>query len=157
MTLTRYLWHIMTIASACLLVGACSEADDTSVSNRTAENKAIAIEALTETLAKGNPDAVDQYFGLVYIQHNLDVPDGPEALKGLIRQLTASGNFRAEFVRVIAENDMVAFHGRYEGFGTAPMVAFDVFRLADGLIVEHEDVIADMPAEGAPYNEHGKF
>jgi predicted SnoaL-like aldol condensation-catalyzing enzyme len=109
-----------------------------------ADNKAIAIEALTETLVKGNVDAVDTYFDPGYIQHNPDVPNGLEALKGLIENLNASGNFKAEFVRVIADGDLVAFHGRYDGFGETPMIAFDVFRLEDGKIVEHWDNLIPM-------------
>lgn len=135
-----------TIASACLLASACATSSNGPAPTKTAENKAAAIEALTATLAKGDASAVDQYFGPEYIQHNPDVPDGTGALKGLIEQLTAGGNFKAEFVRVIAENDMVAFHGRYEGFGPDAMVAFDVFRLEDGKIVEHWDnLITEQP------------
>lgn len=57
----------------------------TVLADTTADNKALAIEALTATLGAGNPDAVDQYFGPEYIQHNPDVPNGTEGLKGLIR------------------------------------------------------------------------
>lgn len=105
----------------------------------TTANKAQAIEALTATLGQSNSDAVDQYFDSGYIQHNPDVPNGTEGLKNLIKMLGESGNFKADFARVIADDDMVAFHGRYEGFGPAPMIAFDIFRLKDGKIVEHWD------------------
>ena len=105
----------------------------------TAANKSLAIEALTESLGKSNPAAVDKYFDPGYIQHNPDVPNGSEGLKGLIAMLGQSGNFKADFARVIADDDIVAFHGRYEGFGEKPMIAFDVFRLENGKIVEHWD------------------
>ena len=115
-------------------------------------NKELAIEALTETLGKGNADAVDTYFDPSYIQHNPDVPSGTEALKGLIVGLHESGNFKAEFARVIADGDMVAFHGRYEGFGPKPLIAFDVFRMKDGKIVEHWDNLI----EEQPLNPSGR-
>lgn len=115
------------------------------------DNKAIAIEALTATLAKGDAAAVDTYFGPQYIQHNPDFPDGTDALKGIIGMLNGGGNFNAEFVRVIADQDIVAFHGRYEGFGPKPMIAFDVFRLENGKIVEHWDNLI----EEAPVNPSG--
>lgn len=114
--------------------------------------KATAVEGLTETLGKGNPDAVDKYFGPEYIQHNPDVPSGTEALKDLISSLASSGNFKANFARVIADGDIVAFHGRYEGFGPKPMIAFDVFRLEKGKIVEHWDNLI----EEQPVNPSGR-
>ena len=77
--------------------------------------KAFAIEALTETLGKMNADAVDTYFSPGYIQHNPDVPNGADGLKGLIAALKENPAFNAEFVRVIADGDMVAFHSRYDG------------------------------------------
>ncbi len=106
------------------------------------DNKEIAIEALNEMLVELNVEAVNKYIGSEYIQHNPMVPDGAEALKGLITQLAANKDenpFSAEYVRVIADDDMVAFHTRYEGFGDQPLVGFDVFRLEDGKIVEHWD------------------
>lgn len=112
----------------------------------TAETKAFAVEALSATLGAGNPDTVDQYFAPGYIQHNPDVPNGTDGLKGLIGMLAESGNFKADFVRVIADDDLVAFHGRYEGFGPTPMIAFDVFRIEDGKIVEHWDNLIPQAA-----------
>ncbi|MDV7143607.1 nuclear transport factor 2 family protein [Tropicimonas sp. TH_r6] len=120
----------------------------------TAANKAFAIEALTETLAKGNPEAVDTYFDPGYIQHNPDVPNGSDGLKGMISMLAGGGNFKADFARVIADGDMVAFHGRYEGFGETPMIAFDVFRLEDGKIVEHWDnLIPEQPLNPSGHSQ----
>ena len=113
----------------------------------TAANKATAIEALTATLGKGDIAAVDQFFDPAYIQHNPDITNGTEALKGLITMLHDSGKFKADIARVIADGDLVAFHGRYEGFGPTPMVAFDVFRMKDGKIVEHWD---NLTVEAAP-------
>lgn len=106
-------------------------------------NKDFVIEALTETLVKGNVDAVDTYFSAEYIQHNPDVPSGSESFKALIGMLGGSGKFKADFVRVISDGDIVAFHNRYEGFGPNPMIAFDVFRVEEGLIVEHWDNLID--------------
>ena len=115
-----------------------------------AANKALAIEALTETLGKLNADAVDRYFAPSYIQHNPIVPNGSGGLKGLIAQLSKTagdGGFDAQFARVIADGDMVAFHGRYEGLTPEPMISFDVFRIEDGKIVEHWD---NLVPEAAP-------
>ena len=41
--------------------------------------------------------------------------------------------------------------------GEDPTAFYDLFRIEDGLIVEHWDVIAPMPAADALHNEAGKF
>lgn len=122
---------LLTASTVVLALTACA-----SMPTRTA------TDTLNATLGASNPDAVDQYFDAGYIQHNADVPNGSAAYKNLIMTLGASGNFNADFVRVIADDDMVAFHGRYEGFSPKPMISFDVFRLEDGMIVEHWDNLA---------------
>jgi len=50
-------------------------------------------------------------------------------------------DFGYELVRVIADGDLVALHGTYHGFGPEPLVAFDIFRVADGKLAEHWDVM----------------
>lgn len=41
--------------------------------------------------------------------------------------------------------------------GDQPQAFYDLFRVEDGLIVEHWDVIAPMPGADTQYNEAGKF
>ncbi|WP_170443384.1 nuclear transport factor 2 family protein [Ruegeria arenilitoris] len=112
-----------------------------------AENKAFVLEALENTLLAGNVDAVDQYFAADIIQHNEMFANGIEAQKGVVGFLAGSGNFKADYVRVIADDDIVAVHARYEGFGETAMIAFDVFRVEDGKIAEHWD---NLIPEAAP-------
>ena len=111
-----------------------------------AENKAFVLEALENTLLAGDVAAVDQYFAADIIQHNEMFANGIEAQKGVVGFLAGNGNFKAEYVRVIADDDIVAVHARYEGFGEAPVIGFDVFRVEDGKIVEHWDnLIPEQP------------
>ena len=47
----------------------------------------------------------------------------------------------------MAESDYVTIHGRYSGWGPKPMVAVDIFRVANGKIAEHWDVMQEeVPA-----------
>lgn len=116
--------------------------------------KEIASEALAETLGKSNPDVVDTYFSADYIQHNPEVPNGSDSLKELISILGKSGYVKADFVRVISDGDLVAFHGRYEGFGPKPMISFDVFRVEDGNMVEHWDnLIEEQPLNPSGHSQ----
>ena len=49
---------------------------------------------------------------------------------------------------VIAEGDLVVIHSRYEGARPKPLLAFDVFRVANGKLVEHWDVMQEeVPLE----------
>ena len=116
--------------------------------------KALVVEAITETLLNGNADAVDTYFDPAYIQHNPDFPSGTDAFKGLVATAHANGGFGGEIVRAIADDDMVAIHVRYTGFGPKPYIAFDVYRVADGKIVEHWDnLIEEQPLNPSGHSQ----
>ena len=43
----------------------------------------------------------------------------------------------------VADGDLVIIHGRYTGWGPKPMVAVDVFRIENGKVVEHWDVMQE--------------
>jgi len=117
-----------------------------------ASNKAFVMEALNEALVKGNPEVVPQYWAPDYIQHNPGFANGIEAQKGLVQYMSSTGSFEAEYVRVIADDDIVAVHARYLGFGPKATIGFDVFRVEDGLIVEHWDNLI----EEQPLNPSGR-
>lgn len=144
----RILPATLAVGFSCLLAS-CSAVDSakTAVSGfaaadeaeTEARNKAFVLESLQETLLKGDPDAVNLYFAAYMIQHNPDIPDGIEARKASVERLSGGGNFRAEFVRALADGDLVALHARYESEGRPAMIAFEVYRLEDGLVVEHWD------------------
>jgi predicted SnoaL-like aldol condensation-catalyzing enzyme len=45
---------------------------------------------------------------------------------------------------IVADGDLVMLHGRFSGFGApANWVVVDILRVADGVLVEHWDVIQD--------------
>src|SRR5207244_503527 len=80
-----------------------------------------------------------------YVQHNPVIPNGPQAIARLIPSLKSDLSY--EFGMVVAEGDLVMVHGRYVGWGLKPLVAVDIFRVKDGKVVEHWDVMQDeVPA-----------
>lgn len=111
----------------------------------TSETKRFVLQAVQQTLTNQDATRVDAVFANDYIQHNPDVASGAAAQKDLIALLKAR-DVKAEIVRVLAEGDLVAVHGRYTGWGDVPVISFDVFRVADGKLAEHWDNLAPEAA-----------
>jgi hypothetical protein len=78
-----------------------------------------------------------------------------DAIPGLIGQLAAE--FRYEAGMIVAEGDLVMIHGRYTGWGPKPLVAVDIFRVIDGKLVEHWDVLQEEVAASATASGNPMF
>src|SRR5271170_567927 len=116
-------------------------------------NKEIVLKVLKGAFIDRDPDVVAKFFALTYAQHNPSIPDGPGPIPGLIASL--GKDFSYEPGMAVAEGDLVMVHGRYIGWGPKPMIAVDIFRLADGKVAEHWDVMqeetpASVTASGNP-------
>jgi predicted SnoaL-like aldol condensation-catalyzing enzyme len=111
------------------------------------DNKTTVLTALKELFGDKDVTAVDRWVAADYRQHSSAAPDGPEGLRGLIESLT--DDVRHEVARVIAEGDLVAVHGVYYGFGPDPLVALDLFRVADGKLAEHWDALTPLVKDTA--------
>lgn len=101
-----------------------------------------------------------EFLGETYIQHNPMVADGPEAFLRFIRfRQEHHPHARNEVKRVIAEGDLVALHVHSVLVpGTPGRRIVDIFRVEDGKVVEHWDVIQDIPEEVyPPLNDNGLF
>ncbi|TCM60919.1 putative SnoaL-like aldol condensation-catalyzing enzyme [Acinetobacter calcoaceticus] len=93
--------------------------------------------------------ALDQYFAADFIEHSPLVADGLAGLKQLVLDCP---NLQHEAVRVLADGDLVAIHGRFVGLDEMPLVGFDIYRVQDGKIAEHWD---GLVPEAAP-NSSGR-
>ena len=105
-------------------------------------------------------EKAERYLGDVYLQHNPHVPDGPEGLFRFIRFRRENyPDARNEVKRVIADGDLVALHVHSVVVPGAPGRAIvDIFRVAEGKVVEHWDVIQEIPVElFPPLNDNGLF
>ena len=110
-------------------------------------NIKLVSEAYTKLIVNGDATDMDQYFVQDYIQHN---PIAPNGLAGLINLFTnlRPDNYTAELGLVIAEGPFVAANTKNSGFFGVPQVGIDVYRIEDGLIKEHWDVLqAFVPAD----------
>lgn len=110
-----------------------------------ATNKAIALKALTGVFNDRDFTLFDQIFAPDYIQHNPTVATGRTGLKEIAPHLSAELHYTPGII--VAEGDYVMVHGRYIGWGAKPLVGVDIFRITDGLLREHWDVLQEeVPA-----------
>jgi len=75
------------------------------------------------------------------------------AIKALLGKLPA--DFKYEPGLVLADGDYVTIHGRYLGWGHKTMVAVDIFRVANGKIAEHWDVMQEEVPAAQSANGNG--
>ncbi len=109
-------------------------------------NKKLVSNAMHELFVTRDAEkAIHLYFGKPYLQHNPMIPDGAEDLPKVVASLPA--NFKYEPGIIVADGDMVMIHGLYTGWGPKPLVTVDIFRVKNGKLVEHWDVMQeDVPA-----------
>ena len=98
-----------------------------------------------------------QYFGLRYTQHNPTAADGPEGFKRFVEFLRAKyPNAHSEIKQAFADGDYVILHVHaVREPGTRGNAIVDIFKLENGKIVEHWDVIEPIPEHAA--NTNGMF
>ncbi|MGH1465221.1 MAG: nuclear transport factor 2 family protein [Cognatishimia sp.] len=111
----------------------------------------IVLSAVTALFVNFDQQAATELLDPGYIQHNPGVPTGAAPLIGFLPALKESG-LEITTHRVITEGDMVVTHNTYENaqaFGGETLVAFDIFRVEDGKVIEHWDNIQAPIAETA--------
>lgn len=109
-------------------------------------NKALVLAAFDALFNRRDYDAAARYWSPGYVQHSAHIPPGREGLFDLIRGLPQT--LRYEPGVIAADGDFVIVHGRYSGFGgSANWIVADIVRIADGVLVEHWDVIQDEATE----------
>ncbi|WP_368671742.1 nuclear transport factor 2 family protein [Lewinella sp. W8] len=128
--------------------------------DKTETNKKLVREFLNEILVKGQSDRITDFISTEeYLQHNADIADGLSGL-GSALQYFAQESLLLQYDTV----HMVLGEGNFvltvsEGkFGQGDHVAYyDLFRIQDGKIVEHWDIIQPIPAREDWKNTNGKF
>ena len=124
---------------------------------KTAANKALVTDFVATVLKGGDASRITDFLSTeTYIQHNPGIADGLDGLGAALGAMAASGvtMVYTDTPLVVAQGNFV-FTGSEGTLGGKPTAFFDLFRVEGGKIVEHWDVIADIPAQMA--HDNGKF
>ncbi|GAA3682021.1 hypothetical protein GCM10022267_80930 [Lentzea roselyniae] len=120
----------------------------------TASSKAVVTGYFDQLLVRKDTDAVG-YLAPEYHQHNPAIPSGSAGLREMFAAFFSQfPQMIVERKRVVAEGDLVAVHSHYRMSPTdRGQAVVDIFRVRpDGKIVEHWDVVQDVPETSANDN-----
>ena len=103
------------------------------------EMKAFVLDALDTLFNRRDYEAAARAWSPDYIQHAAFVPPGRDALFALVRKLPEGSRYEAGLA--VIEGEHVMIHGRYTMPGRPVMISVDIFRIEDGQLAEHWDVL----------------
>lgn len=142
---------LLSISIVCAAITGCAAIGGTTApAQGVLEANKDAVRGFLDTVFNKHQvaDAFQKYVGLVYIQHNPNVPDGIEAaVKGLTWVTTTrSPQLHLEIKRMVAEGDLVVAHThQIRQPGDRGQAIIEIFRVQNGRIVEHWDVVEEVP------------
>ena len=127
--------------------------------DKTEENRELVKNFLYDVMQGNNPDKTADYFdGDAYIQHNTAIADGVSGLNAALTALAEQG-----IQMIYDETHMVLAQGNFvlavsEGtYGGAPTSYYDLWRVENGKIAEHWDVMETIADQSTWQNDNGKF
>lgn len=126
--------------------------------DKTEANKALVRSFMTDVLQNGQLGKLTDYISTTtYIQHNPKIGDGLDGLEAYIGSLAEQGHTMVyeTIHNIIGCGNFVAAMSKMTLAG-ADMAVIDLFRVDDGRIVEHWDVMEEITPEDSWVNS-GKF
>ncbi len=120
-------------------------------------NHDLVIAMYHKVLIAMDSSAVDRYIAPDYIQHSMLAPPGRDALKAFLDHVKVeSPDAKQTIHRSFADGNHVIVHTHVERWpGDPGLAVVDIFRCEGGMIVEHWDVLQDVPAH--PVNPNSMF
>jgi predicted SnoaL-like aldol condensation-catalyzing enzyme len=91
--------------------------------------------------------AFEAHVAADYIQHNPNILDGPQAAVDALRDKFTAEGARFEILRILVDGDHALIHIRATRPGAPAASVADIYRLEDGKVVEHWDVLQSVPAD----------
>ena len=143
------------IVAMVVLMPAAHAADSTpeaiiQQSELTQNNKALVMKAYQELFGDHDLTALDRHWATTYIQHSPSMTDGIDAVKQLLEKMGVSNwpKQQVDYKRVIAEGDLVMLQVVQPKSDNMPeTVIVDIFRVENGKIAEHWDVMQAVPTD----------
>ena len=118
-------------------------------------NKKLVSDLYQEVFGDKNIDVLDNYLVENYIQHNPGVADGREALKKALEiWFKDAPKEKIDIQHIGADCDFVYIHLKSKQ-GNKTLSVIDIFKIEGNKVVEHWDVIQEVPAKSA--NPHPMF
>ncbi len=127
--------------------------------SKTEANKSLVLSFVNDILVNGKMEKLAGYYdGDAYIQHNPNIPDLVSGLGAALQAMAKQGITlkyskvhrvlgEGEFVLAISEGHLGGVHSAF----------YDLFRIANGKVAEHWDVIEAIPPQAEWKNTNGKF
>lgn len=127
--------------------------------DKTEENRKLVESFLFDVMQGNHPEKTPDYFdGDSYIQHNTGIADGLSGLGAALAALAQQGiqMIYTTVHQVLAQGSFVLAVS--EGtFGGAPTAYYDLWRVENGKIAEHWDVMETIANQSTWQNQNGKF
>jgi predicted SnoaL-like aldol condensation-catalyzing enzyme len=144
-------------AAAALLALASNASSAIAASPKEEANRKIVLDFYEKGLNQKDADAAIALMGDRYVQHNPNAADGPEGFRKFIGFLKEKfPNSKSEIKRALVDGDYVILHVHaVREPGTRGNAIIDIFKLENGKIVEHWDVVQPIPEN--PANNNGMF
>ena len=117
-------------------------------------NKLTVIDFYQTGINQKDGESAAKYLGKNYVQHNPNAQDGVEGFKNYVNYLkTNQPQSHSEIKQVFTDGDYVILHVKSTLLpGDSGQAVIDIFKLEDGKIVEHWDVIQSIPQQSANHN-----
>jgi predicted SnoaL-like aldol condensation-catalyzing enzyme len=139
--------------------GALAIAQQTQHTPQEQANLKAVLELYEKALNQHDFEGAAQHLGPRYIQHNPFAEDGAEGLRKFIAwRKDKLPNSKSFIKRAFADGDYVILHVHsVREPGTRGVAIVDIYRMENGKVVEHWDVIQEVPEESKVKNSNGMF
>lgn len=128
--------------------------------DKTEANKKVARDFIEKVLLNHEMNKVATYINPTnYLQHNPAVADGLDGFGAAMKYFADNGLVMeyTKLHKVLGQGNFVLTMSEGKFGKGEPTAFYDLFRMENGLIVEHWDVIAPIPAKAEWKNDNGKF